>query len=55
MTEHVTLSRNELDRLQIMTRIAERRLSQRRAGGLLGLTERNLRYKLKKYGIKSRG
>jgi two-component system NtrC family response regulator len=28
---------------------------QSRAAALLGLTERNLRYKLKKYGIKSRG
>jgi hypothetical protein len=43
MTEHVTLSHKELDRLQIMARIAERRLSQRHAGELLGLTERQVR------------
>lgn len=43
MTEHVTLSHEELDRLQIMTRIAERRLTQRHAGELLGLAERQIR------------
>lgn len=43
MTEHVTLSHEELDRLQIMTRVAERRLTQRRAAELLGLTERQIR------------
>ena len=43
MTEHVTLSHKELDRLQIMTRIAERRLTQRHAGELLGLAERQIR------------
>ena len=43
MTEHVTLSHEELDRLQIMTRIAERRLTQRHAGELLGLGERQIR------------
>jgi hypothetical protein len=43
MTEHVTLSHEELDRLQIMTRIAERRLTQRHAGELLGVGERQIR------------
>lgn len=43
MTEHLTLSHEELDRLQIMTRVAGRRLSQRRAAELLGLTERQVR------------
>lgn len=33
----------ELDRLQIMTRIAERRLTRRRAAALLGLSERQVR------------
>jgi hypothetical protein len=42
MTEHVTLSHEELDRLQIMTRIAERRLTQRHAGELLS-SERQIR------------
>jgi hypothetical protein len=42
MTEHVTLSRKELDRLQIMTRIAERRLTRRHAAELLELTERQV-------------
>jgi hypothetical protein len=43
MTEHVTLSHEELDRLQIMTRTAERRVTQRHAGELLGLGERQIR------------
>jgi len=43
MTEHVTLSHKELDRLQIMSRIFERRMSQRSAGELLSLTERQVR------------
>ena len=33
----------ELDRLQIMTRLAERRLTRRRAAALLGLSERQVR------------
>jgi len=33
----------ELDRLQVMTRIAERRLTRRRAAGLLRLSERHVR------------
>jgi hypothetical protein len=33
----------ELDRLQVLTRIAERRLSRRRAAVLLGLSERQVR------------
>jgi len=32
----------ELDRLQLMTRIAERRLTRRRAAELLGLSERQV-------------
>jgi transposase len=43
MTEHVTLSHKELDRLQIITRLAEKRLTQRQAGQLLGVTERQAR------------
>jgi len=43
MTEHVTLSRKELDRLQMMTRIAEKRLTRRRAAELLGMSERQVR------------
>jgi len=33
----------ELDRLQLMTRIAERRLTRRRAAGLLHMSERQVR------------
>jgi len=43
MTGHVTMSVKELDRVQLMTRLAERRLTQRHAGELLGLTERQVR------------
>lgn len=43
MTEHVTLSHKELDRVQILTRLGERRLTQRQAGELLGITERQVR------------
>ena len=37
------MSVKELDRVQLMTRLAERRLTQRHAGELLGLTERQVR------------
>lgn len=43
MTEHVTLSQKELERLQILGRVAEKRLRQRQAGELLGITERHVR------------
>jgi hypothetical protein len=43
MTEHVTLNQKELDRLQILTRLAEHRLTQRQAGELLGVSERQAR------------
>lgn len=39
----LTLSMTELDRLQIMTRLTERRLTRRRAAALLGLSERQVR------------
>lgn len=42
MTEHLTLSHKELDRLHILTRIADRRLTRRRAAELLKLTERQV-------------
>jgi transposase len=42
MTEHLTLSHKELDRLQIITRIAERRLTRRHAAELLKLSERQV-------------
>jgi len=43
MAATVVLTMGELDRLQIMTRLAERRLSRRRAAALLGLSERQVR------------
>jgi hypothetical protein len=43
MTGHVTLSVRELDRLDVMVRIAERRLTQRHAAELLAVSERQVR------------
>ncbi len=43
MADTVALTMGELDRLQIMTQLAERRLTRRRAGELLGLSERQVR------------
>ena len=43
MTGHVTLSVKELERLDVLVRIAERRLTQRHAAELLGLSERQVR------------
>jgi len=43
MAETVGLTMGELDRLQIMSRLAERRLTRRRAAALLGLSERQVR------------
>ena len=43
MPGRLTLSMQELDRLQVMTRIAERRLTRRRAAELLRLSERQVR------------
>src|SRR5687767_909229 len=43
MADTVGLTMGELDRLQIMTRIAERRLTRRRAAALLDLSERQVR------------
>jgi len=37
------LSHKELDRLQILTRLAEKRLTQRQAGELMGVSERQVR------------
>src|SRR5439155_25219337 len=43
MADTVGLTMGELDRLQVMTRIAERRLTRRRVAALLGLSERQTR------------
>ena len=42
MTEHVTLSLRELDRLQSMTCIAEKRLTRTRAAELLRMSARQV-------------
>ena len=43
MAETVALTIGELDRLQVLTRIAERRLTRRKAAALLKLSERQVR------------
>jgi transposase len=43
MADTVGLTMGELDRLQVLTRIAERRLTRRKAAALLGLSERQVR------------
>ena len=43
MAETVALTMGELDRLQVMTQLAERRLTRRRAAALLGLSARHVR------------
>src|SRR5436309_3395351 len=43
MAETVALTMGELDRLQVMSQLAERRLTRRRAAALLGLSERQVR------------
>jgi hypothetical protein len=43
MADTVGLTMGELDRLQVMSRLAERRLTQRRAAVLLGLSARQVR------------
>ncbi len=43
MADTLGLTMGELDRLQILTRLAERRLTQRRAAALLGLGTRQVR------------
>ena len=43
MAETVALTMGERDRLQVMSQLAERRLTRRRAAALLGLSERQIR------------
>jgi homeodomain-containing protein len=43
MAETVALTMGELDRLQVMTQLVERRLTRRRAAALLGLSARQVR------------
>src|SRR5690349_23263160 len=50
MADTVGLTMEELDRLQIVTRIAERRLTRRRAAALLGLSERQIRRLYRAFG-----
>src|ERR671935_1127316 len=43
MAETVALTMGELDRLQVITQLVERRLTRRRAAALLGLSARQVR------------
>jgi hypothetical protein len=43
MTGHLSMGTRELDRLQVLVRVSERRLTQREAARVLGVTERQLR------------
>ena len=43
MADRVRLTMGELDQLQVMTRVAERRLTRSRAAALLGLSEHQVR------------
>jgi hypothetical protein len=42
-TEFVTMSTREIDRLYVVRRVVERRLTQDKAGELMGLTGRQVR------------
>jgi len=48
-TEILTMSLEELDRVELMRRILERRLTQRKAAEILGLTERQVQRLYKAY------
>ena len=43
MPERIALTMTELDRLQVLTQLAERRMTRRRAATLLELSERQVR------------
>jgi len=49
MTGHLQMSKKELDRLDLMTRIEDKRLTQREAAERLEITERQLRRLIKAF------
>jgi len=49
MQGHVTMSTQELDRLQVLARVADKRLTQCEAAAILGVTDRQLRQIRKRY------
>jgi hypothetical protein len=49
MSGHLVMSNRELDRLQVLVRVSEQRLTQREAARVLGVTERQLRRLWKAY------
>jgi hypothetical protein len=49
-SELVTMSAKEIDRLTVIQRVRDRRLSQKRAAGLVGLSTRQMRRLVKAYG-----
>ena len=50
-TDLVTMSTTELERLALMRRIAERRTTQREAAEQLGLSLRQIRYRIARLKI----
>ena len=49
MEKYLTMSANELSRLEVMQRLSEKRLKQKEAGEILGLTVRQIKRLLSKY------
>ena len=49
MSGHLVMSNRKLDRVQVLVRVSERRLTQREAARVLGVTERQLRRLWKAY------
>jgi hypothetical protein len=49
MEEVISMTQRELDRLSVVTKVGEKRLSQEEAGALLELSTRQVRRLLKRY------
>ena len=49
MEEHITMSRKEVDRLEVIQAVVGKRLKQREAAGQLGLTVRQVKRLVRRY------
>ena len=49
MEKYLTMSANELSRLEVMQRLEEKRLKQKEAAGILGISVRQMKRLLSKY------
>jgi len=47
--ETITMSRKEISRLEVMQKLSEKRMSQKEAGAILGVSERHIKRLLKAY------